>query len=90
MKNLNLDDVIRGKEKLSQDYVRRMIDILSKKNDKPHEIIEKLVPLNPYGVSKNEFDKFSFFLFPPPLIFTINCIPGNCISLKKCKRLICG
>jgi ADP-L-glycero-D-manno-heptose 6-epimerase len=26
--------------------------------DDKHEIIEKLVPLNPYGVSKNEFDKF--------------------------------
>jgi ADP-L-glycero-D-manno-heptose 6-epimerase len=26
--------------------------------DDNHEVIEKLVPLNPYGVSKNEFDKF--------------------------------
>lgn len=26
--------------------------------DDKHEIIEKLVPLNPYGISKNEFDKF--------------------------------
>jgi ADP-L-glycero-D-manno-heptose 6-epimerase len=26
--------------------------------DDKHAIIEKLVPLNPYGVSKNEFDKF--------------------------------
>ena len=27
--------------------------------DDKHEVIEKLVPLNPYGVSKNEFDKFA-------------------------------
>jgi ADP-L-glycero-D-manno-heptose 6-epimerase len=27
--------------------------------DDNHEVIEKLVPLNPYGVSKNEFDKFA-------------------------------
>jgi ADP-L-glycero-D-manno-heptose 6-epimerase len=27
--------------------------------DDNHELIEKLVPLNPYGVSKNEFDKFA-------------------------------
>jgi ADP-L-glycero-D-manno-heptose 6-epimerase len=26
--------------------------------DDNHEVIEKLFPLNPYGVSKNEFDKF--------------------------------
>jgi ADP-L-glycero-D-manno-heptose 6-epimerase len=27
--------------------------------DDNHEVIEKLIPLNPYGVSKNEFDKFA-------------------------------
>jgi len=27
--------------------------------DDNHEVIEKLVPLNPYGVSKNEFDKLA-------------------------------
>lgn len=27
--------------------------------DDNHKVIEKLVPLNPYGVSKNEFDKFA-------------------------------
>lgn len=27
--------------------------------DDNHEIIEKLQPLNPYGISKNEFDKFT-------------------------------
>lgn len=27
--------------------------------DDNHEIIEKLQPLNPYGISKNEFDKFA-------------------------------
>jgi ADP-L-glycero-D-manno-heptose 6-epimerase len=27
--------------------------------DDNHEVIEKLQPLNPYGISKNEFDKWA-------------------------------
>jgi len=27
--------------------------------DDTHEVIEKLLPLNPYGISKNEFDKWA-------------------------------
>jgi ADP-L-glycero-D-manno-heptose 6-epimerase len=35
--------------------------------DDNHEVIEKLVPLNPYGVSKNEFDKWAVKQpFQPP------------------------
>ena len=31
--------------------------------DDNHVVIEKLIPLNPYGVSKNEFDKFAIKKF---------------------------
>ena len=38
--------------------------------DDSHEVIEKLRPLNPYGVSKNEFDKWALKQAEHPPFFT--------------------
>jgi ADP-L-glycero-D-manno-heptose 6-epimerase len=47
-----------------------------------HDIVEKLQPLNPYGVSKNEFDKWALKEFEESRIKGTRTIPPFWIGLK--------
>ena len=47
-----------------------------------HEIVEKLQPLNPYGVSKNEFDKWALHQVHDSRLTTQDSIPPYWAGLK--------